>query len=47
MDSSESLFRETSKRRATAWPARSVVGWSLAALAFLAIVVAVLELIDV
>jgi hypothetical protein len=47
MDSSESLFREKSKRRATAWSVRSVVGWSLAALALLALVVGVLTLINV
>jgi hypothetical protein len=47
MDSWEAFFREKSKRRATASSARSVVGWSLGALAILAFVVSALVLINV
>lgn len=50
MDTWESFFREKSRRRANAAAARSLrsmLGWALAAVAFLALVVALLALIGV
>ena len=46
IDTWESHFREKSRRRAAAWPLRSVACWAAAALALLAFVTGVLVLVD-
>jgi hypothetical protein len=46
MDTWESFFREKSRRRAAAAWLRPILGWLLAALALLALVVGLLALVN-
>ena len=47
MDAHDSLFRETRSRRASPVSVRPFIGWPLAAMALLLLVMGLLKLIDV